>query len=200
MTMGIGYYNIMIRPLIKLVERYENLRNNNDEVNFLKSAVTKSINFWLQTEKKHPDKEKEILQKIALNQIWIKAKELDEILYKNIGTRLMRNNSKSIIIKDLGIMKFPNINYFLSNAPYHEIIDTAIIRESKESSKEKDIKFERILQKHYWNNIHSIKNQKELEATEIIKKLIINIPKLIKEKNENKIDVIEFQCLRNIHN
>ena len=56
----------------------------------------------------------------------------------------MRNNNLSINIKDLGIMKFPNINYFLSNAPYHEIIDTAIIRESKESDKEKDIKFERM--------------------------------------------------------
>jgi len=144
MTMGIDYYDIILRPLIKLVERYKNLRDNNDEINFLKSAVTKSIIFWLQTEKKHPDKEKEILQKIALNQTWIKAKELDAILYKNIGTRLMRNNNKSINIKDLGIMKFPNINYFLSNAPYHEIIDTAIIRESKESDKEKDIKFERM--------------------------------------------------------
>ena len=61
MTKGIGFYNIMIRPLIKLVERYEIHRNNNDEVNFLKTAVTKSINFWLQTEKKHQDKEKEIL-------------------------------------------------------------------------------------------------------------------------------------------
>jgi len=49
-------------------------------------------------------------------------------------------------------------------------------------------------------DIHSIKNQKEIDETEIIKKLITNIPKLIKEKSENKINTIEFQCLRDINN
>ena len=58
----------------------------------------------------------------------------------------MRNNNNNILnIKHISILKFPNINYYLSNAPYHEIIDTAIIREKTTTDKDKDIKFERIL-------------------------------------------------------
>ena len=58
----------------------------------------------------------------------------------------MRNNVSSIKINNISILKFPNINYNMSNAPYHEIIDTAIIRESTKSDKEKDIKYERMLE------------------------------------------------------
>ena len=51
----------------------------------------------------------------------------------------MRNNNKTLNIKNIKILKFPNVNYYLSNAPYHEIIDTAIIRDEMNSYKEKDI-------------------------------------------------------------
>ena len=146
MSMGLGYYNIIIRPLVKLVERYNNFRGNNEETKFIKDATTKAILFWLQTEKKHPDEEKVMLQKIASNEIWLNVKDLDNILYKNLEKRLMRNNTSTIKIKNISILKFPNINYNMSNAPYHEIIDTSIIRESIKSDKEKDIKYERMLE------------------------------------------------------
>ena len=146
MSMGIGYYNIIIRPLVRLVERYNSFRGNSEETQFIKDATTKAILFWLQTEKKHQDQEKELLQKIASNEIWVNIKDLDNILYKNLEKRLMRNNASTIKINNINILKFPNINYNMSNAPYHEIIDTAIIRESNKSDKEKDIKFERMLE------------------------------------------------------
>ena len=146
MSMGIGYYNIIIRPLVRLVERYNGFRWNSEETQFIKDATTKAILFWLQTEKKHQDQEKELLQKIASNEIWVNIKDLDNILYKNLEKRLMRNNVSTIKINNINILKFPNINYDMSNAPYHEIIDTAIIRESNKSDKEKDIKYERMLE------------------------------------------------------
>ena len=34
-------------------------------------------------------------------------------------------NVQTIIIKNTKILKFPNVNYNISNTPYHEIIDTA---------------------------------------------------------------------------
>ena len=146
MSMGIGYYNIIIRPLVRLVERYDSFRRNNEETKFIKDATTKALLFWLQTEKKHQEQEKEMLQKIATNEIWVNIKDLDNILYRNHEKRLMKNNESNIKINNIDILKFPNINYDMSNAPYHEIIDTAIIRESNKSDKEKDIKYERMLE------------------------------------------------------
>ena len=56
----------------------------------------------------------------------------------------MRNNNNTPTLKHINILKFPNINYYISNAPYYEIMDTAIIRENTNSDNEKDIKCKRI--------------------------------------------------------
>ena len=48
-----------------MIERYDNYRSNNEELKFIKEAAIKYIIYWLNTEKKHPDNEKETLQKIA---------------------------------------------------------------------------------------------------------------------------------------
>ena len=240
LAMGVGYYNIIIRPLIKMIERYNNYRSNNEELKFIKEAATKAILFWLNTEKKHPDAEKETLQKIASNELWLDSKQLDALLYNNLSERIMRNNNKTLNIKNIKILKFPNVNYYLSNAPYHEIIDTAIIRDEMNSDKEKDIKFKRmvslteqliigteialILQDPI--NSHKImpdfskdkdiieemiiteslieqeilykKEKDEQIATELIKELIMTIPKKIKENKNKNTQVIEFKKIRDI--
>ena len=67
----IGYYNIIIIPIVKLVERYGKCRDNTEEENHLKKAITKAVKFWLQTEKKHPEIKKETLQKMVQNELWM---------------------------------------------------------------------------------------------------------------------------------
>ena len=47
----IGYYNIIIRPLIKLTERYKNIRMNENEEKHLKEAAINAISYWLRTER-----------------------------------------------------------------------------------------------------------------------------------------------------
>ena len=69
LALGLGYYNIMIRPLIKLVERYRKLRNNKDEESSLINAVKKSILYWMEIEKKQVVPVIDALQKIATGQI-----------------------------------------------------------------------------------------------------------------------------------
>ena len=49
MVMGIGYYNKIVRPLIKTANRCAKYRGNNNEENYLKEAAKKSILYWLQT-------------------------------------------------------------------------------------------------------------------------------------------------------
>ena len=90
-------------------------------------------------------KEKETLLKIASNELRLNVKQFDALLYKNLNERIMRNNDRILNIKNIKVLKFPNINYNLSNVPYHEIIDTAIIRDTMNSDKERDIKFKQMV-------------------------------------------------------
>ena len=57
----------------------------------------------------------------------------------------MRMNDQSLVLQYPKILKFPNINYNLSNDPYHEIIDTSIIITNLKTDKEKHFKYQRIL-------------------------------------------------------
>ena len=58
-------------------------------------------------------------------QNWYSVKDIDHLLYNNIGVRLCRNSEdKNLNLKDLKALKYPNFLYLLSNASTHEIIDT----------------------------------------------------------------------------
>ena len=239
---GIGYYNIIIRPLIKLIGRYKNIRTNENEEKCLKEAAINAISYWIQTEKKHTDEETKTLQKIINNELWLNEKELDQLLYNQQATRPMRNNSTNLNLNNPKILKFPCINYYLSNAPYDEIIDTSASYENTNSDKQKHIKFERtlkltiqlsigketallltdenqkeitipnfnessnimeemtILEAQIQCSIEKIKEPKEKEAEDLIKELTNIIQIKLKEKEENKINDIEFHKLRNLHN
>ena len=74
----------------------------------------------------------------------------------------MRLNDKSLVLKNPKILKFPNINYNLSNAPYHEIIDTAITCDKIKTEKEKFNKYKRMI-KLTMNLLIGTKIAKELE-------------------------------------
>ena len=178
-SLDLGYYNIIIRPLIKLVERYKKLRNNKEEEMALIEATKKSIAYLMQIEKKQNTPVTEALQKILTNQIWMNETELDKLLYSNQNQRLMRLNNQTLIIENPKILKFPNVNYNLSNAPYHEIIDTAISSEKIKTDKEKYIKYKRIISL----TTHLLIGAKIVQQLENQNKAII-IPEF---KNENNI-------------
>ena len=144
-ALGLGYYNIIIRPLIKFCRRYKDQRNNNDEEIYLKESVKRAILYWIQIERKQVEPVLEVLLSIANGQTWLNEDELDKLIYANLSKRLMRMNDHSLVLQYSKILKFPNINYNLSNAPYHEIIDTAIIITNLKIDKERHYKYHRIL-------------------------------------------------------
>ena len=88
-----------------MIERYDNYRSDDEEFKFIREAAIKSIIYWLNTEKKHPDNEKETLQKIASNELWLNVKQLDVLLYKNLNERIMRNNNMILNIKNIKVLK-----------------------------------------------------------------------------------------------
>ena len=108
-ALDLGYYNFMIRPLIKLVERYKKLRNNKDEESSLIDAEKKSILFWMEIEKKQVVPVFDSLQKITAGQIPMNKIYLDKLLYSNLTQRLMRLNDNSLVLNYSKILIFYNI-------------------------------------------------------------------------------------------
>ena len=89
-----------------MIERYDNYRSNDEKLKFIKEATIKYIIYWLNTEKKHPDNEKETLLKIASNELRLNVKQFDALLYKNLNERIMRNNDRILNIKNIKALNF----------------------------------------------------------------------------------------------
>ena len=124
-TLGIGYYNLIIRPTMKMIEREHNFLKNEDHLESLKSTAKKAIIHWKNLETKLPDDVEKQINQMIDGQNWYSVKDVDHLLYNNIGVRLCINSEdKNLNLKDLKALKYPNFLYLLSNASTHEIIDT----------------------------------------------------------------------------
>ena len=126
-TLGLGYYNIVIRPMIKAIEREFNFFKENSHLEFLQNAAKKALTHWKILEQKIPESvEKEIEEMINSNK-WYAKIELDKIIYNSMANRFILNSgAESLTIFDSRSLKYPNYLYLLSNAGTHEIIDTNI--------------------------------------------------------------------------
>ena len=56
---------------------------------------------------------------------------------------IKRKTKEYLNIKDLRILKYPNVTNLLSNAPYHEIVDTIEGTHGNINDKENEVKYER---------------------------------------------------------
>ena len=121
--LGLGYYNIIVRPLIKLIERNLKVIGDKNIYNILMGAVKKVMQIWLQFETKHEIQLKDKILKLSRGEEEIDIKVLDKLIKKN-ERRLRIKAGEKLNIMDLRIFKYPNVTNLLSNAPFHEIIDT----------------------------------------------------------------------------
>lgn len=86
LRLGIGYYNLIIRPLIKLIEKYQTFNNNMETYKFLQSATIKAFAYWKNLEQKLPEEVEIKLNRIINNNEWTLIKEIDALIYRNIST------------------------------------------------------------------------------------------------------------------
>ena len=122
--LGLGYYNIIVRPLIKLIERNLKVIGDKNIYNILMGAVKKVMQIWLQFETKHEIQLKDKILKLSRGEEEIDIKVLDKLIQEEMKGRLRRKTGEELNIMDLRILKYPNVTNLLSNAPYHEIVDT----------------------------------------------------------------------------
>ena len=133
---------LIIRPLIKLIEKYKSFNNNTETYKFLQSATIKAFAFLKNLEQKLPDEVEIKLNRIINNNEWTLIEEIDALIYRNISTRLFRNCKNIKQIKDLKALKYPNYIYLLSNASAHEISDTIVTKENTKDYRNKKLKWE----------------------------------------------------------
>ena len=82
-------------------------------------AAKKVMLIWQHFETKHEIQLKDKLLKISRG-----IKVLDKLIQEEMKGRLSRKAGEELNIMDLRIFKYPNVTNLLSNAPFHEIIDT----------------------------------------------------------------------------
>ena len=137
---GLGFYNLIVRPIIKMIDRELKFQQNIDHTQMLKNAAKKALIFWKSLEKKLPNEVEKVITDIIEDRKWQEIDEFDRKIYDNLGNRLTRNCEENIIINNLKILKYPNMVYLLSNALSHEITDTLIQRENSKDESNKQIR------------------------------------------------------------
>ena len=170
----LGYYEIIIRPVKKLIERNREFTNNKDEDDMLKECLKMALRNWLIHEPKHTEKLKNIIVDNIEGKADTSIDEMDKLINEEYSERLFRNHTvDENIVKKLRRIKSPSLITLISNEPEHEIKSRILKYERvKEKEKQKKIK-DKIIQKilKIKTAIEYIQNYQDNEESDINKNI-----------------------------
>ena len=136
---GLGYYELIIRPIKKLIERNYEFTKNEDEDKMLNESMKDALKYWLIAEPKHTDKINELIVNNIEGKKNTKLIELDVALKDEKIERIFRNhNIKKEIVNNLKKVKSPSIILLISNEPEHEIKQKISLYINEEDIEKKD--------------------------------------------------------------
>ena len=138
---GLGFYDIIIRPLKKLIERNKIFTDNNDETEMLNDCLITSLKYWLKAEPNHTKNVLELIIDNIEKKTTSTLKEFDLALANECTERLYKNTKidKENATK-LKKVKSPSLIILLSNEPEHEIKEKLIkLYREKDPEKKKYI-------------------------------------------------------------
>ena len=78
-TLGLGYYNIIVKPILKMLEHEYIFLSNNSTLDFMKEAAKKSLIHWKIIEQKMPKEVKSKINEMINNIRWYSSHELDNL-------------------------------------------------------------------------------------------------------------------------
>ena len=200
----LGFYEIIIRPVKKLIERNYSFTNNKEENEMLNECLIIAFKNWLVQEPKHTDK----IRNVILNNIEKKTntsvEEFDKLLSEEYSERLFRNHEiNKEIVKKLKIVKSPSLITIISNEPEHEIRARLVKYNNTTDTEKKDDIRNKIIEKilkikiaieylknHNDNNDNDI-NKNNINLNELIIDYTIKEIKIKKEWTELKEQWIE---------
>ena len=204
-SFGLGYYDVIIRPVLKIIERNFNYTNNNDENEMLKTALVELLKKWLIVEPNQTDKVKNIIARNIEGNLKYNYKDFDTLISTECFTRLYKDHNINYEeIRKLKIIKSPDLIVLLSNQPLHQS-EEIIKNYLKEGNANKLEIIQNIIKKliivEEYAKINEINIEEDiikkdenvntqLEKTIIKEIKIRNKLNDIKTKNENKVNEI----------
>ena len=123
--MEISYYNIIVKPTLKLLNNISLRTNDNFQVNtqivFIKKAIKNIFKTWLQAEPNLTTKMKEMIDDFISKNILHSLEEFNKAIYTEAAIRLFKNGNPPENVTKLAKLKLPRLIELLSNAPHHII-------------------------------------------------------------------------------
>ena len=117
---GLSFYNIIIRPLIKIIlNTTEN--DNNEYKSFLCEAAKKAFILWTTFEKHHGERTLNLIENVIKNSSISPLEQWDKQIITDASARLFRNCNIPDNIINISKEKVPRLLELISNAPIHII-------------------------------------------------------------------------------
>lgn len=121
--LGLSFYNIIIRPLLKLYEKEKKI-SKPEHLNYFKEACKIAFRLWLQKEPNNTEPVKELIHDFLVNNNFHKLEEYEKTIYQEAAKRLYRNQNIPEYVTKLAKAKLPRILEITSKAPTHYIEGT----------------------------------------------------------------------------
>lgn len=122
LSFKLSFYDIIVRPVLKLIEKNKNYTNDIEEENMLNESLKEIFNIWLIAEPKHTDEIKQVIIKNIENNFQTSYDEFDALMAKESTERLYKGHNVNIEeAKKLRKIKSPGLIVLISNEPKHEI-------------------------------------------------------------------------------
>ena len=180
--MGISFFNIIVKPVLKLLENIilrANNENNDFHISFMKQASKNIFKIWITVEPNHTPRMKEMILEFLTNDKLYTTEEYSKALISEAAYRLFRNTQIPENVNSLTKLNLPRLIELLSNVTLHAT--------------------EQMVNSNNCNKLHKseIKFVKEKILSYMIVEKLLDVPKfnLPKPDKENVKDIIEYQQL-----
>ena len=135
--MEISYYNIIVKPTLKLLNNISLRTNNNfqenTQIEFIKKAIRNIFKTWLQAEPNLTTKMKEMIEDFISKNILHSQEGFNKAIYLEAAIRLFKNGNPPENVTKLAKLKLPRLIELLSNAEQH-VIEQMILSNIKGNS------------------------------------------------------------------
>ena len=134
--LGLSFYNIIIKPLLKIYEKEKKI-SIPEHLSFFRESCKIAFRLWLQKEPNNTTPVKDLIEDFLSNNNFHELEEYEKIIYKESAKRLFRNQQLPNYAENLAKSKLPRTLEISSNAPIHFI--EGIIKTYILNRKEPDI-------------------------------------------------------------
>ena len=177
--LGISFYSIIIKPILKLLANPQILNDKQMSL-FFKESIKKIFKAWLNVEPNNTIKIKEYIEDLLSKDIMHSLEEFQQEIYDQAAIRLFRNKNLPPNVIKLTRAKLPRLLDIISNAPEHLIFET--------------LKQKALNQKHPdKEGIEKIISEPIKDYIAVYKFLKYETPKLDKPDQENLKEILEYE-------